>query len=125
MSSKSGGKNGTHCWVPKISSITAISYKPVQLFEHFIGCQFHAVPHVMTLLQVKQFALLSATSILCVLETTPWRIMESENLQISVFDTNCFDKLVRQTQNTKSMIKNMNSRLWKGKEPENDEEGGD
>jgi hypothetical protein len=49
--------------------------------------------------------------------------MESENLQISVSDTNRFDKLVRQAQNIKSAIKNMNSRPWKGKEPENDGEG--
>jgi hypothetical protein len=26
ISSKSGGKNGTHCWVPEVSSIAAISY---------------------------------------------------------------------------------------------------
>ena len=44
ISSKSGGKNGTHCWVPEISSIAAISYAPVQIFEHFIGRQFRAVP---------------------------------------------------------------------------------
>jgi hypothetical protein len=65
ISSKSGGKNGTHCWVPEISSIAAISYMPAQLFEHFIGRQFCAVPQIMTLLQVKQFALLPATAILC------------------------------------------------------------
>ena len=77
----------------------------------------------MTLLQVKQFALLPATAILCVLETAPWRIMESKNLQISVSDTDRFDKLARQAQNIKSAIKNMNSRPRKGKEPENDGEG--
>jgi len=49
--------------------------------------------------------------------------MESENLQISVSDTNHFNKLVRQTQNIKFAIKNMNSRPRKGKEPEKDEEG--
>ena len=71
-------------------------------FEHFIGHQFHAVPQKMTLLQVKQFALLPAMAILCVLEIAPWRIMESKNLQISVSDTDRFDKLSRQTQNIKS-----------------------
>ena len=106
ISSKSGGKNGTHCWVPEISSIAAILYAPAQLFEHFnFGRQFRAVPQIMTLLQVKQFALLPATAILCVLETTPWRIMESENLQISVSDIDRFDKLVKQAQNIKSAIK--------------------
>jgi len=95
----------------------------MQIFEHFIGRQFPTVPQIITLLQVKQFSLLPATAILCVLETIPWRIMESENLQISVSDTDRFDKLVRQAQNIKSAIKNMNSRPWKGKEPENNGEG--
>ena len=95
----------------------------VQIFKHFIGRQFPTVPQIITLLQVKQFSLLPATAILCVLETIPWRIMESENLQISVSDTDRFDKLVRQAQNIKSAIKNMNSRPRKGKEPENNGEG--
>ena len=45
------------------------------------------------LLQVNQIALLPAMAILCVLETAPCRIMESENLQISVSDNHHFDKL--------------------------------
>ena len=101
-----------HHQVPDVPSIAAISYILVQLSEHFISCQFCTTPHAMILLQVNQFALLPAMAILCVLEITPWRIreLESENLQISVSDTNHFDKLVRQTQNIKSTIKNMNSR---------------
>jgi len=58
-------------------------------------------------------------SFLCVLDNTPWKIM-SENLQISVSDTNLFNMLVKQTQNVKSAIKNMTSRSRKGKEPEHD-----
>ena len=46
--------------------------------------------------------------------------MQSENLQISVSDTNLFDMLVKQTQNVKSAIKNMTNRSRKGKEPEHD-----
>jgi hypothetical protein len=76
--------------VLEVSSITTISYVPSQIFEHFISCQFRMVLQAQTLLQVKQYALLPATSFLCVLENAPWRIMESENLQISVFDTNLF-----------------------------------
>jgi hypothetical protein len=33
-------KNNKHCWVPKVSSITTISYTPSQIFEYFISCQF-------------------------------------------------------------------------------------
>ena len=58
--------------LPEVSSITAISYAPSQLFEHFIGRQFRAV------LQVKQFALIPPSSFLCALEVEPWKIMESE-----------------------------------------------
>jgi hypothetical protein len=54
---------------------------------------------MMTLLQVKQFALLPTTAFLCVQETAPWRIMEC------------------------AFIKNMNSRPRKGKEPENNGKG--
>jgi hypothetical protein len=49
--------------------------------------------------------------------------MESENFQISVSDTDHFEKIVRQAQNIKSVIKNMSSKPQKGKEPENDGEG--
>src|SRR6267154_6413442 len=74
---------------PKISSITAILYALSQLFEHFIGRQFYAV------LQVKQFALIPPSSFLCILEVEPWKIMESENLQISISHTDHFDKFTR------------------------------
>jgi hypothetical protein len=49
---------------------------------------------------------------------------KSLNLRISVSDTNCFDKLVRQAQNIKFTIKNAErSRLRKGKEPELENDG--
>jgi hypothetical protein len=120
ISSKSGGKNGTHCWVPEVSSIAAVSYAPVQLFEHFIGRQFRAVPQALTWLQVKQFTLLPAESFLCALDNAPWRIMETENLQISASDTTRFDRLSKQAQNIMSVIKNINSKPRKGKEPADD-----
>lgn len=123
ISSKSGGKNGTHCWVPEVSSITAISYAPSQIFEHFIGRQFRAIPQAQALLQVKKFALVPATSFLCALENEPWRIMDSENLQISASDTDRFDRYTRKIQNIKSAIKNMTSKPRKGKEPACDDSG--
>ena len=123
ISTKSGGKNGTHCWVPEVSSITAVSYVPVQLFEHVIGRQFRAVPQALTLLQVKQFTLLPAASFLCVLDDTPWNIMETQNLQISAADTARFDRLTKHTQNIISVLKNINSKPRKGKEPEHHEDG--
>jgi hypothetical protein len=52
--------NSMHYWVPKILSITAISYVLVQIFKHFIGHQFSTISQIITLLEVKQFALLPA-----------------------------------------------------------------
>jgi hypothetical protein len=123
ISSKSGGKNGTHCWVPEVSSMTAISYAPSQLFEHFIGRQFRAIQQAQALLQVKQFALVPATSFLCVLENEPQKIMDSENLQISASDADRFDRYSRNIQNIKSAIKHMASKPRKGKAPAHDDSG--
>jgi hypothetical protein len=51
--------------------------------------------------------------------------MESENLQILVSDTNCFDKFKSQIQNIKSAIKYMKTKPQKGKEPEHDDSDGE
>jgi len=102
----------------EVSSITAILYAPSQVFEHFIGHQFCAVLQTQTCLQ---FALIPPSSFLCTLEVAPWKIMESENLQISVSDTDRFDKFTRHFQNIKSAIKNMNSKPRNREEPEHDD----
>lgn len=121
ISSKSDSKNSTHCWVPKVSSITATSYVPSQLFEYLIGHQFCAVPQAQTFLQVKQFASIPVNSFLCTLENEPWGIMESENLQISISNNNCFEIFTRHIHNIKSAIKNMNSKPCNSKEPKHDD----
>jgi hypothetical protein len=77
----------------------------VQLYEHFIGRQFHGVPQALTLLQVKQFTLVPAASFLCVLDNVLCNIMETENLQISAPNAARFDKFTRQTQNIMSAVK--------------------
>jgi hypothetical protein len=63
--------------------------------------------------------------VLNVLENAPWRIMGSENLQISVSDANRFDKFESRIQNIKSAIKYMKTKPRKGKEPEHDESDGE
>ncbi|KAG1717936.1 uncharacterized protein EDB91DRAFT_1009478, partial [Suillus paluster] len=40
--SKGGGKNGKHAWTDSASSITAVSYIAVQVYEHMIGPQFRS-----------------------------------------------------------------------------------
>lgn len=120
--SKSGGKNGTHSWVAEASSVAAISYIPVQIFEHVIGRHFRAIPQTLTWLQVKQFTLLPASAFLCVLDSAPWRIMETQNFQVSVTDSTRYDKLVKQEQKIILILKSINSRRRKGAEEANERE---
>ena len=95
---------------------------PVQLFENFIGRQFHAVPQALTWLQVNQFALMPSASFLCMLDDAPWRVMETQNIQISASDRTRFDRLTKRNQQIILVIKSINSRPRKGKEPEPEKE---
>jgi len=106
--SKSGGKNGKHCWVSDSSSISANSYVPVQVFEHMHSQQFRAVHQALQYLQVKRFTLLPAHSFLCTLDTAPQAIMA--NLKVSAKDYERFQILHRHAQKIVSAIKDINSR---------------
>jgi hypothetical protein len=110
---KSGGKNGKHCWVGEAASITAVSYTPIRLFEYIISRHFRAVPQAMNTLQISQFALLPSASFLCVLDETPTTLMGSRNLRISLADGNRYDKLTDKVQNIILALKNMNSKAAK------------
>jgi hypothetical protein len=67
--SKTGGKNGKHCTVSESSNIAAVSYIGFQLFEHFFGRQFRAVPTVMSRLQTYQFQHSLSFEFLCLLDS--------------------------------------------------------
>ena len=41
---KTGGKNGRHNNVTDSSNVIDVSYLAVQIFEHQLGTQFHAIP---------------------------------------------------------------------------------
>jgi hypothetical protein len=106
---KSGGKNGKHCWTGEASSITALSYIPVQLFEHIISRHFRAVPQAMAALQISQFAHLPSTSFLCLLDESPTTLVGSQNLRISLTDGNRYDNLQGKAQNLVLALENINS----------------
>ncbi|KAF8232506.1 hypothetical protein L208DRAFT_1271846, partial [Tricholoma matsutake] len=80
---KSVGKAGKHCQVSDSSNITAVSNLPIQLFDHFIGVQFQAIPAGQTL-HVKMFSLVPSLVFLCTLASAP-AILENR-LKISQQD---------------------------------------
>jgi hypothetical protein len=117
---KLGGKNGTHSWVSDSSNIAAVSYVPMQIFEHMIGPQFRAIPQALALnfLQVKQFTLLPAMSLLCTLDTAPQSVMENVSIRISGSDYSQFLKLERCIQNIILAIKFINNKSKQAKDQE-------
>jgi hypothetical protein len=86
-----------------------------------IGPQFLAIPQALALkfLQVKQFALLPAMSILCTLDAKPQSVMENVSIKISASDHSQFLKLEGFTQNIILAIKFINGRS-KNQEEEQD-----
>ena len=69
MYSKTGGKNGKHSAITESSSIAAVSYLAVQLFQYRIARQFRSVPDATAIFQTKQFLLLSSLQFLCLIDT--------------------------------------------------------
>jgi hypothetical protein len=56
LHSKGGGKHGKHEGITESTTITAISYASVQVYEHFHGAHFHDIPEATALLRTRQFA---------------------------------------------------------------------
>ena len=69
MYSKTGGKNGKHGAITESSSIAAVSYLAVQLFQYHLARQFRSVPDATAIFQTKQFLLLSSLQFLCLVDT--------------------------------------------------------
>jgi hypothetical protein len=69
MYSKTGGKNTKHSAITESSSIAAISYLGVQLFQYHLARQFRSVPDGTATFQTKQFLLLSSLQFLCLIDT--------------------------------------------------------
>ncbi|PPQ87308.1 hypothetical protein CVT25_002058 [Psilocybe cyanescens] len=69
MYSKTGGKNGKHSAITESSSIAAVSYLAVQLFQYRLARQFRSVPDATAIFQTKQFLLLSSLQFLCLADT--------------------------------------------------------
>lgn len=106
--SKTGGKNGKHAWVPSVTSIAAVSYIPLQVFEHMHNRQFRAIPQAFQFMQIKKFSLLPGSLFLCTLDHTPRRILA--NLEVTEADYQRFIVLRNRTQHIMSALKDFNGR---------------
>ncbi|KAF8797488.1 hypothetical protein BYT27DRAFT_7237241 [Phlegmacium glaucopus] len=66
---KTGGKNGKHAAVSESSSISAVSYLGLQVFEFMYARQFRSVCEATSMFQTKQYLLAPSTQFLCLLDS--------------------------------------------------------
>ncbi|CDO78140.1 hypothetical protein BN946_scf184719.g2 [Trametes cinnabarina] len=68
---KSGGKQARHCSVEQCSTLGAVSYISVQVYEHVHGPQFRDNPQATSLFRTKRFLHLPSISFLWTLTSQP------------------------------------------------------
>ncbi|KAF8239866.1 hypothetical protein L208DRAFT_1236051, partial [Tricholoma matsutake] len=89
---RTGGNQGKHKSISDSSNISAILNIAVQIFEYTHACQFHSIPEATSILQTKQFALLSSISFLCLLSSTP--NTTAVGIELAQEDAECFKTLL-------------------------------
>lgn len=105
MYSKTASKHGKHAWVSKATSVTSVSYLPMQIFEHMHNQQFCTVHCTLQYFRVKKFTLLPSSSLLCALDTVPCCIVVGQYIGLSSTDYKCFMELCAWTQHIAAMLK--------------------
>ena len=112
---KSGGKAAKDSRVSDSSNIAAVSNIPVQLFDHILGVQFHAIPGGQTL-HVKRFCLLPSTAFLCTLEVAPSQT--ESRLKISPQDGVLFHNLRDNSTHIFKAVTSLMGRATKSQGPD-------
>lgn len=118
MYSKGGGKNGKYGWVPKVDSITAASYIPVQVYEHTIGRKFCATTQAALLRgRKKSYAFVQPTAFLCSTRSLPKAI--TADLEASVEDMQDFRALLAVNAAVRGVVEKLRKapRRKRGGEP--------
>jgi hypothetical protein len=91
MYAKRGGKNGKHEAITESSNISAVSYMPVQLFEHMYDGQFRFITEATSIFQTKHYMLLPPAAFLCLLSKELQ--VNHTGLGITAEDTALFSEL--------------------------------
>ena len=114
ISSKSGGKNGKHGWVPSITSIAAASNVGMQLFQQVYRNQFQNFHESSGSPRIRKYALIQSSFFLCTLSDLP-KLTQGlgGTLQLSDRDYTFFGTLMTLRQNILSAIKVMKGRVSK------------
>ena len=91
MYSKTGGKNGKHADITESSSISAVSYLAVQIFQYNVSRQFSIFTTMP--FQTKQFLHLPPHQFLCLVESKVLLTPGSPFVEISLADFTRFRTL--------------------------------
>ena len=105
MYSQSGGKGSTHAWLSDSTSIGAISYLVVQIYEYAYHCNFRTVHQWNTTLHVGTYALLLSNWFLHILTATPTLSQDGHTLTIEETQIQVFNELWGKLQDVLKAVK--------------------
>lgn len=117
---KGGGKNGRYGSVDDTSTIGAVSYIGVQVFEYRFSRQFRPITKGTATYQTVQYAQLPSHGFLCLLTAPPREQMG--NLAIDSVDGKIFKELLDNSIKLREAVKMFRKRTKKGDSAECDDD---
>jgi hypothetical protein len=114
MYSQSGGKGSTHAWLSNSTSIGAISYLIVQIYEYAYHRNFRTVHQRNATLHVGTYALLPSDRFLRILTATPTLSQDGRTLTIEETQIQVFNELWGKLQDVLKAVKAIVAALKKG-----------
>ena len=115
MYSQSGGKGSTHAWLSDSTSIGAISYLVVQIYEYAYHRNFRTVHQRNATLHVGMYALLPSDRFLCILTTTPTLSQDGRTLTVEDTQIQVFNELLGKLQDILKAVKAIVAARKKGR----------
>ncbi|KAF8581505.1 hypothetical protein K439DRAFT_1353816, partial [Ramaria rubella] len=116
LSSKGGGKYGTHSWIADSTSIGKVSYLNVQVYEHLLRGRFKDMPIELARLYGRGFGHIPSHHFLCHLPSPS--IVKPDGLELTPDSWEIWQPLVQAIPAIKSAIKAMVGCSKKGGEQE-------
>ena len=115
MYSQSRGKGSTHAWLSDSTSIGAISYLVVQIYEYAYHRNFRTVHQRNATLHVGTYALLPSDRFLRILTATPTLSQDGRTLTVEETQIQVFNELRGKLQDVLKAVKAIVAARKKGR----------
>ncbi|KAJ7776539.1 hypothetical protein DFH07DRAFT_731901 [Mycena maculata] len=115
MYSKNGGKSGAHSWTPTCSTIGALSFLVVQVYELEHRRHFKVIPHCTAALGTVRFEHLPANSFLALLPKEESIKTLHNHVEIGLRAHKIFEELVLEKDVLAKAVSSLNTVRRKGR----------